>query len=967
MGQELEFVWHTEGLSPGKYKVYVFVDSEGQVFELDENNNIASIDIFLYSYLPNFPIMSSTSLNASPVTFDLSEEDSGEEIIFGDIIYSSNGGIVGQYGQLGKCIGYSSISNLYNNDAFQILQYDDDPTSKVIRAWGEDGWTFNITGANTSVEHGPVIMDIDNNGTEEVIFFKKISSATPQWVLVSLDSDGQLRWELSPEEWDGLTGFFSPLVYNTPQQKGEIAVISGTGKIFIAHEDSQQNPVIDPGVQLLGINTVIASPKASDLDNNGDVEIIFLCKVGSFSGAIIVFDPSTLTYQTYSIQNLCDDFILSDVNNDGYEDIIVQHVLGLLVLTYENSTIYELNSILMPGIELSEMASGDFDNDEYNDIVCQVLEDGVYYIEIVNYSGEKIYEAPLLKRINKIWLSDIDYDRKNEIIYIGESLGQEAGSGLYAIGVTDAGNSIGWPGQQGNIRNSGITKHPAYHYDDTFYWYNTTSLFEDEGFIEVPSSTSLVIKPGTKIVASIDSQFEVYGSINANGSTTHPILINANISGASKDYWKGIVLCNNSSSSFAYATVSDAEFGLLYEDFTGQILEKCTFTNNTVGVGAFDSSPVLKECHFTDNDIGIGSYCGASPLITDLVYEQPFRNAVKNNTMDIYLCESSIYMNNGYNDIYNEPAEGQYIVIESEIYLDAASNYWGSTSFNEIMHHLPEAVDIVPFCTEPNTGYKSSNSIAGDLLKEAYQEMNEADYQAAEAGFKNLIANYPLSNQAYVAVSGLYACYLASGGNLSSLEMYFNDVYSDTLSLLDKDLVFGYLNLVKRAREDYQVAIANYESVIMNNPAYNDSVFAVINIGNTYIEAGLQKAGLGSLSYLRPQSEGAHIEKTIDLLLSLKIEQEQAKQPRSRIVVGQNRPNPFTDRTQIPIYLPYAADVVLHLYNVLGIKVSSINQGRLPEGKHSIELTAQSLGKGVYFYSVYVNDQFAGTGKMVVK
>ncbi|MBN2174972.1 MAG: hypothetical protein JW731_12630, partial [Bacteroidales bacterium] len=73
----------------------------------------------------------------------------------------------------------------------------------------------------------------------------------------------------------------------------------------------------------------------------------------------------------------------------------------------------------------------------------------------------------------------------------------------------------------------------------------------------------------------------------------------------------------------------------------------------------------------------------------------------------------------------------------------------------------------------------------------------------------------------------------------------------------------SYLNLCLRAQGRYNDAISNYESVLLNDPTYNDSVFAVISIGNTHLEAqNSYKSATGIFGYLRPGSTTAHAVKT---------------------------------------------------------------------------------------------------------
>lgn len=70
-------------------------------------------------------------------------------------------------------------------------------------------------------------------------------------------------------------------------------------------------------------------------------------------------------------------------------------------------------------------------------------------------------------------------------------------------------------------------------------------------------------------------------------------------------------------------------------------------------------------------------------------------------------------------------------------------------------------------------------------------------------------------------------------------------------------------------------------------------------------------------------------------------------------VLEQNRPNPFSIETTIPYYLPTSSKVSLEIYNLLGVKVMSIESGKKPAGNHSINLQVIDLTPGTYMYVLH--------------
>ena len=71
------------------------------------------------------------------------------------------------------------------------------------------------------------------------------------------------------------------------------------------------------------------------------------------------------------------------------------------------------------------------------------------------------------------------------------------------------------------------------------------------------------------------------------------------------------------------------------------------------------------------------------------------------------------------------------------------------------------------------------------------------------------------------------------------------------------------------------------------------------------------------------------------------------------ISLDQNIPNPFSANTTIHYNLNEASEnVVMNIYNMLGEKVDSYNEGSKPVGNYSLQLNADNLSSGVYHYTL---------------
>ncbi len=92
--------------------------------------------------------------------------------------------------------------------------------------------------------------------------------------------------------------------------------------------------------------------------------------------------------------------------------------------------------------------------------------------------------------------------------------------------------------------------------------------------------------------------------------------------------------------------------------------------------------------------------------------------------------------------------------------------------------------------------------------------------------------------------------------------------------------------------------------------------------------------------------------------------------PGALAVLGQNHPNPFNPATSIEYSLNQRSPVVLEIFDAVGTRVASLDQGVRDAGKHRLvwdgrDISGRVVGSGVYFYRIAGLPE-AGTGKMVL-
>ena len=83
------------------------------------------------------------------------------------------------------------------------------------------------------------------------------------------------------------------------------------------------------------------------------------------------------------------------------------------------------------------------------------------------------------------------------------------------------------------------------------------------------------------------------------------------------------------------------------------------------------------------------------------------------------------------------------------------------------------------------------------------------------------------------------------------------------------------------------------------------------------------------------------------------------------IYLAQNYPNPFNPSTVIEFILPEKAEVSLVVYDLLGNKVATLQEGPLDAGNHAISWNGNNSSAGIYVYRLQVGG-VTETKKMIL-
>lgn len=87
----------------------------------------------------------------------------------------------------------------------------------------------------------------------------------------------------------------------------------------------------------------------------------------------------------------------------------------------------------------------------------------------------------------------------------------------------------------------------------------------------------------------------------------------------------------------------------------------------------------------------------------------------------------------------------------------------------------------------------------------------------------------------------------------------------------------------------------------------------------------------------------------------------------SKVTLHQNYPNPFNASTMINYELPEESQVTINIYDILGRKVTTLEDSRQPAGNHQLIWNADRFSSGTYFYKLTAGDFIETKKIMLVK
>jgi len=417
------------------------------------------------------------------------------------------------------------------------------------------------------------------------------------------------------------------------------------------------------------------------------------------------------------------------------------------------------------------------------------------------------------------------------------------------------------------------------------------------------------------------------------------------------------------------------------------------------GLFLYNSSPSLGKNIILENQpSGIVAMHGSQPIMNrdtlalNLVERNYINGGDHPNSPDDPINGSELLMfgnsmpslSIGHNDILDD-SSGGYLIFANYTpgdTVDIQYNYWGSDTTNLNTRFYPVGMyDYIPYDTEPNTtlsaspGGGSGGSLS--LYREALNLETEENWSGAITKYTSVISDYPASQEAPGSVVRLYVCTGMSGGDYISLQSYYYDLSTNHPNTNLSKISNQYATLCHLPVEQYAEAVADYEAILSDPPTTEDSIYAVIDIGEVHLLSGNSSGlgrmrELGTLHQYRPSSQIDYEKKVnsaLSLLFGLTKETDQRFIPSS-YRLHQNFPNPFNPVTTIRYDLPEQSYVTIVIYDILGRTVKQLINSTQDTGYKSVvwdgtDSFGKSVGAGVYLYQIK-SEGFVETRKMLM-
>ena len=304
-------------------------------------------------------------------------------------------------------------------------------------------------------------------------------------------------------------------------------------------------------------------------------------------------------------------------------------------------------------------------------------------------------------------------------------------------------------------------------------------------------------------------------------------------------------------------------------------------------------------------------------------------------------------------------------------------NYWvsnppPSTLFSPSSNFDRDPTWTPGICTGTGVDPNPSSKVADSLYQVGLDLLEVEDFVSAKNEFNEIIQEYSGTAFAQSSLNELFYVEKALGENYNELkEFYTNDSLANNDSVMMKT-ASALANQCDIKLKNYDEAISWFENVIENPPSTNDSIFAIIDLGNTYLLAetdSLKNCPVGRFQEYKPKSIPEYFTYR-DYLLGLVNNENTTHKGFNTIVkpakINSLNPNPAHQSVNVIFELTDENTISFMIRNMVGQIDQSQNEEHYLKGIHSKTINTNKLAAGTYTLTILVNGISYDSQKLII-
>jgi hypothetical protein len=267
----------------------------------------------------------------------------------------------------------------------------------------------------------------------------------------------------------------------------------------------------------------------------------------------------------------------------------------------------------------------------------------------------------------------------------------------------------------------------------------------------------------------------------------------------------------------------------------------------------------------------------------------------------------------------------------------------------------------IPTWSPPSScqGDDDNNKLLYDL---AQLDIDSSRYTSADSLLKYIITSDSKSVYSIEAAKKLIPLTLLANQGFQNLKSY----YDTTTELHSDSIVEMLINHLKPTcdvyGQNYPSAINSLENEILNPISFDDSIYSIIDLEDTYIrmmtdnsKKNTSESFTGMLSEYRPASFNAYLVEKKNLI-ELLFHEKSIGDSSSHEMFNSNsdlfqmriHPNPFSSEATLTYFLPNKCDLTIVISNILGRELLVLSKPKEDKGLYSININFESLTSGLY-------------------